>query len=92
MHRSSSTSRASEEFLVNFSPASLSLASSPPLKTAAASENLPVYNANSDHATKKEIALLHHKSSGGENVIHLIPLVLALCGFILWIFSHPAKL
>ncbi|KAB2618677.1 hypothetical protein D8674_014546 [Pyrus ussuriensis x Pyrus communis] len=92
MHRSPSSARASEEFLVNFLPASLSLASTPLLKTAAASGDLPAYSIeNSDHATKKEIGLLHN-SSGGENAIHLIPVILFLCGFVLRIFSHPTKL
>lgn len=77
---------------MNFSPASLSL-SSPLLNTTVVSslDDLPVYDTNSDHVTKKEIGLHHHHPSG-ENVIHLIPLVLFLCGFTLWIFSHPAKL
>ncbi|PRQ46457.1 hypothetical protein RchiOBHm_Chr2g0089271 [Rosa chinensis] len=92
MHRSSSTTRASEEFLVNFSPASLSL-SSPLLNTTAVAslDDLPVYDTNSDHVTKKEIGM-HHHNPLGENVIHLIPLVIFLCGFTLWIFSRPAKL
>ncbi|EXB76291.1 hypothetical protein L484_025649 [Morus notabilis] len=82
MQRSSSTSRASDDFLVNFSPTFF--VSSP--MNSAASDDLPLYDPNSE-ATKKEIGM--HKLIG-ENAIHIIPLVLLLCGFILWIFSHPA--
>uniref|UniRef100_A0A803NX13 Transmembrane protein n=1 Tax=Cannabis sativa TaxID=3483 RepID=A0A803NX13_CANSA len=83
MQRSSSTSRASDEFLVNFPPPSFVPL---PMKSAAA-EELPLYKSNSD-ANKKELGV--HKSSG-ENIIHVIPLILILCGFILWVFSHPGK-
>ena len=82
MHRSLSTSRASDEFLVNLLPPAMD---SPPLK-AATSNDLPMHNSISD-ATKKDIAL--YRKSSGENAIHIIPLVLILCVFILWIFSHP---
>lgn len=82
MHRSSSTSRASDEFYVSFSPASV--VSLP--KKFVNSDGLPLSDPNSE-ATKKEVGM--HKS--GENLIHLIPLILLLCGFILWIFSHPGK-
>ncbi|KAG2718695.1 hypothetical protein I3760_03G231000 [Carya illinoinensis] len=84
MYGSSSTSRASAEFLVNLLPADIG---SPPLK-AAASDDLPMYNSISD-ATKKDVAF--HSGLSGENVIHLIPVILILCGLILWIFSHPGS-
>ncbi|KAG6718750.1 hypothetical protein I3843_04G158600 [Carya illinoinensis] len=80
MHRSSSTSRASDEFLLNLLPADMG--SPPPLMKSA--DELPTYHSISD-ATKKDAAL--HTRSSGENAIHLIPLVLILCGLILWIFS-----
>ncbi|KAL5836081.1 hypothetical protein ACOSQ4_015578 [Xanthoceras sorbifolium] len=86
MHRSASTSRTSDEFLVNLLPAAAAMNSSP--VKASASHDLPIYSPISD-ATKKELAL-HHKSMG-ENAIHLIPLLLIFCGFILWLFSHPAS-
>ncbi|CAL9230969.1 unnamed protein product [Arabidopsis halleri] len=39
---------------------------------------------------KKELSLHNnsYKSANGERAIHLIPLVLFLCGFILWVFSN----
>ncbi|KAL5768949.1 hypothetical protein ACOSQ2_015732 [Xanthoceras sorbifolium] len=86
MHRSASTSRTSDEFLVNLLPAAAAMNSSP--VKASASHDLPIYSPISD-ANKKELAL-HHKSMG-ENAIHLIPLLLIFCGFILWLFSHPAS-
>lgn len=84
MHRSSSTCRASDEFLVNLLP----MAASSPVK-ALSSDDLPIYDPVSE-ATKKEIAL--HQKSIAENAIHLIPLVLFLCALILWVFSHPGKM
>ncbi|KAM7509044.1 hypothetical protein LguiA_019497 [Lonicera macranthoides] len=77
----SSTSRASDEFLVNLSPAGKG---SPSLKT----DDLPVYIPISD-TNKKEVAP-HYKSSA-ENAIHIIPLILILSALILWFFSHTPK-
>ncbi|KAK3210841.1 hypothetical protein Dsin_015547 [Dipteronia sinensis] len=91
MYRSASTSRASDEFLVNLLPeAAVAPVNSSPAKASASHhhDDLPIYNPISD-ATKKELAL-HHKSQG-ENAIHLIPLLLIFCGFILWLFSHPGN-
>lgn len=83
MYRSaSSTTRASDEFLVNLSPAGKG---SPSLKT----DDLPMYIPISD-TTKKEVAP-HHKSSA-QNAIHIIPLILILSALILWFFSHTPKL
>ena len=84
MQRSSSTTRASDEFLVNFSPPSVV---SLPMKSATADE-LPLYESNFD-AHKKELGV---NKSSVENVIHMIPLILIVCGFILWIFSHPGNI
>jgi hypothetical protein len=88
MHRSLSTSRASDEFLVNLLPAD-HMGSPPPLKAAASIKDLPMYNSISDHSAKKDVAPQHRAS--GENAVHLIPLVLILCGLILWIFSSSGK-
>ncbi|XP_077252370.1 uncharacterized protein LOC143891718 [Tasmannia lanceolata] len=81
MHRSGSTSRASDEFSVNISPP---LKGSPGLKTTEM-DQLPTYNPQSDVAKKEMLRL---KSS--ETAVHFIPLVLILCALILWVFSHPA--
>ncbi|XP_010454299.1 PREDICTED: uncharacterized protein LOC104736075 [Camelina sativa] len=35
---------------------------------------------------KKELSI-HNKSTNGERAIHIIPLVLFLCAFVLWVFS-----
>ncbi|KAJ7956640.1 Transmembrane protein [Quillaja saponaria] len=83
MQRLSSTTRASEEF-INMSGSAMA---SPSLRASTSADHLPLYNPIPD-STKKE-APIYHKSSG-ENAIHLIPIVLILCGLILWIFSHPA--
>ncbi|GLT26122.1 hypothetical protein SLA2020_012080 [Shorea laevis] len=84
MQRSWSTnSRDSDEFSVNLSETTTGF----PL---GASSYLPVYTARSD-GEKKGTALPHHKSTA-EKAIHLIPVVLVLCGLILWFSSHPGKL
>lgn len=85
MHRSSSYSsaRSSEEFLVNFSPAALN----------SNQELLASFNdkdVGSGDVSKKDLSL--KPSSGGERAVHLIPLVLITCAFVLWLFSHPVEL
>ncbi|KAK7292078.1 hypothetical protein RIF29_07748 [Crotalaria pallida] len=84
MHRSSSVSRVSDEFFVDMSASALA---SSYLKLAA-SDGLPTHdNSTCFDVSKKEIT--HHGTSPGQKAIHLIPLVILLCGFILWMFSHP---
>lgn len=88
MHRSSSSCRASDEFLVNLLPAAMAMKTSSPVNVLS-SDDLPIYNPVSD-ATKKEIAL--HQKSIAENAIHLIPFVLFLCALILWVFSRTGDM
>ncbi|CAK9133976.1 unnamed protein product [Ilex paraguariensis] len=86
MYRSSSTTaRFSDEFLVNLLPGT----NGSPSPKPPVSDDLPTYDPISD-ATKKEISS-NHKSLG-QNVIHLIPLVLILCALILWLSSNPATM
>ncbi|KAF9612632.1 hypothetical protein IFM89_003074 [Coptis chinensis] len=82
MHRSASTSRASDEFFINLSPASKG---SPGVKVADV-DNLAAYDPIAD-ISKKEIT--SHIKSSGENSIHIIPIVLIVCAITLWVFSHP---
>ncbi|KAF5945798.1 hypothetical protein HYC85_016026 [Camellia sinensis] len=87
MYRASSSARVSDEFLVNLLPA----AKASPVLKSSASGDLHVYDQISD-AIKKEISPLQKSPrSWGENVIHLIPLILILCGLILWFFSSPIQ-
>ncbi|KAA8535047.1 hypothetical protein F0562_030050 [Nyssa sinensis] len=81
---SSSTARSSDEILVNLLPAAKS---SPSVKSSA-TVDLPTYDSISD-GSKKEVTPLY--KSLGENAIHLIPLVLILCGLILWFSSDPKR-
>ncbi|KAI3790250.1 hypothetical protein L2E82_03151 [Cichorium intybus] len=79
MHRSSSATMfrtTTDEYFLSLLP--------PVKPSKPPSEDLPVYNPISPDGTKKE-----HYKSPSENAIHLIPVVLILCGFILWFFSHP---
>ncbi|KAI3994500.1 hypothetical protein MKX01_012757 [Papaver californicum] len=91
MHRSASTSRASEEFLINLSPGTKGSPGMMMKSAAADIDKIPIYNqligGGSDHvgATSKKDS--HVKP--GENVVHLIPVILVLCALILWVFSHP---
>lgn len=82
MHRSSSISRASGEFLVDISATALAF---PSLKMAD-SQGLPIHYSMSDVVNKKETAL--HGKPPPQKAVHLIPLLLLFCAFILWIFSH----
>ncbi|KAF5788369.1 hypothetical protein HanRHA438_Chr10g0475691 [Helianthus annuus] len=79
MHRSSSaTMFRSDEYFLNLSP---------PRKPAQPlDDSLPVYDPISPDGTKKD-----HCKSSRENTIHIIPLVLLFCGFVLWFFSHPTS-
>jgi len=77
MHRSSSVSRASGEFLVDISATALNMADS---------QGLPIHHSVSYVANKKEMTL--HGKPPAEKAVHLIPLVLIFCAFVLWIFSH----
>ncbi|XXG46487.1 hypothetical protein AAC387_Pa02g1322 [Persea americana] len=83
MHRSASTSRASDEFVINISP---QMKGSPGLKMAVL-DQLPTYDPLSE-VSKKESSRL----KWAENAVHFIPLVLIVCGFILWFFSRPGTL
>lgn len=88
MHRSASTTRASDEFLINLSPATKG---SPAMKVADI-DKIPIYDHDLASTNKKDSSSHHLKSSSGENMVHLIPITLILCAFILWLFSHPGKI
>ncbi|KAK8998721.1 hypothetical protein V6N11_084104 [Hibiscus sabdariffa] len=83
MHRSSSSSRVSDEFFNNSSP---SQSHPQNLETAPLNPHhqLPLYNPLST-AAKMERSRLR----SAENAIHIIPLLLLLCALILWLFSSP---
>ncbi|XP_058074571.1 uncharacterized protein LOC131223247 isoform X2 [Magnolia sinica] len=83
MHRSGSTSRASDEFFVSMSP---QIKGSPGFK-AVEIDQLPTYNPLSDIG-KKETSRLR----SAESAVHIIPMVLIVCAVILWFFSRPVDL
>ncbi|KAF9591212.1 hypothetical protein IFM89_002867 [Coptis chinensis] len=88
MHRSSSTTRASEFFLHGSSSASASSVTSSS-RTASTldtttDELLPVYDPLSEFAKKEKLRMKF-----AENAVHVIPLVLLVCGLILWVLSNP---
>ncbi|KAI3997231.1 hypothetical protein MKX01_009075 [Papaver californicum] len=90
MHRSASTSRASEKLLINLSPGTKGSPGMMIKSAAADIDKIPIYNqliGGSDHvgATSKKDS--HVKPV--ENVVHLIPVILVLCALILWVFSYP---
>lgn len=90
MQRSANaTARATaDEVRVDFMPAAKAYQSMEGLKS---SEDLPVYSPVLVEDLKKDINLVHSGSSG-NNMIHLIPLLLFTCALILWLFSYPSKL
>ncbi|KAK9144628.1 hypothetical protein Sjap_004531 [Stephania japonica] len=83
MHRSASTTRASEEFVVHGS--SPSSKGSPGLRSSVDADELllPMYDPLSDLAKKERQRLKFN-----QRAIHLIPVVVALCFLILCFFSN----
>ncbi|CAN0900273.1 hypothetical protein LINGRAHAP2_LOCUS20752 [Linum grandiflorum] len=79
MHRSSGSFRPSDEYLLNLQS---SVTTGSPLKVVVVS------SADCSDGSKKEVDLQRQKLAG-ENAVHLIPLVIFLCGFVLWLFSRP---
>ncbi|KAF8046135.1 hypothetical protein N665_4006s0003 [Sinapis alba] len=77
MQRVQISSRSSEEFLINLSP------------DCSIPDGLVVY----DDVAKKEMMLHNnsYKSVNGKRAIHIIPLVLFLCAFVLWSFSSATR-
>ncbi|CAI0417594.1 unnamed protein product [Linum tenue] len=73
MHRSSSTSRFSDEDRPSYSI---------PKSKSTTFHDLPTYDPLS-HVAKKEISRLR----SAENAVHFIPLVLLLSAIVLWFFS-----
>ncbi|KAM3235995.1 hypothetical protein P3L10_016032 [Capsicum annuum] len=88
MHRSSSTNRFSDDYSTSYySSSSISSQKVPPaLRTLSLEANglLPIYEPLSDIAKKEKS---HAKFAA--NAVHIIPLVLLLCVFILWFVSNP---
>ncbi|XAR70521.1 hypothetical protein NMG60_11027396 [Bertholletia excelsa] len=81
MHRSSSASRALEEYTNH---ASSSPANGFRPESDATGDQLPTYNPQS-HVAKKERMRLR----SAEAAVHLIPVLLVLCAIVLWFFSSP---
>ncbi|KAK9095138.1 hypothetical protein Scep_026607 [Stephania cephalantha] len=83
MHRSASTTRASEEFIIHGS--SPSSKGSPGLRSSVDADELllPMYDPLSDFAKKER-----QRVKFAERSIHLIPVVVALCFLILCLFTN----
>ncbi|KAF7145697.1 hypothetical protein RHSIM_Rhsim04G0160200 [Rhododendron simsii] len=82
MHRSSSGSRVSDEYS-DHPPSNQSFRSE---SATTAADQLPKYNPQSYVANKERSRL-----KSAETAVHLIPLLLVLCGIILWFFSTPGE-
>ncbi|KAL0304043.1 UNVERIFIED_CONTAM: hypothetical protein Sradi_6272400 [Sesamum radiatum] len=83
MYRSASTNRVPDDYSY--------YASSPSSKVPTAlkalsqrDSELPMYEPLSEAAKKEK-----SRARFAENAVHIIPLVLLFCGFILWFFSNP---
>ncbi|KAJ0971252.1 hypothetical protein J5N97_019211 [Dioscorea zingiberensis] len=76
MHRSASTTRASDEYLVSMAQGGS--------RSVMEMDQLPTYDPQSE-AAKKEIL----RARFAQNMVHLIPLVLIFCALVLWFFSNP---
>ncbi|KAM7491786.1 hypothetical protein LguiA_034707 [Lonicera macranthoides] len=85
MYRSASSTRISEDYFnYNTSPPKVSSAMR---ALSLESSELPLYEpfSTSSEVAKKDKSRLKF----GENGVHLIPIILILCAFILWFFSNP---
>ncbi|KAL8136647.1 hypothetical protein V2J09_002648 [Rumex salicifolius] len=92
MHRSSSTTRVSDEYfkVSSSSPTQGSPAGNQRLPvdgSVSSDSQLPVYSPSS-YVAKRE----RSRTRFAENAVHLIPLILVVCAVILWFFSHPVDL
>ncbi|KZV35128.1 hypothetical protein F511_06834 [Dorcoceras hygrometricum] len=86
MAKQTNTSRAVHA--IDFPQALLQLDNTPTGRTEGNPSDLPVYGRGFNYYIKKETLrsrLRHH-------LVHLIPVLLLLCIFILWWFSHPVNL
>ncbi|GMH22800.1 hypothetical protein Nepgr_024643 [Nepenthes gracilis] len=86
MHRTSSNTRVSDEYLKysSSSPSQSSARSSIDIINGSNSYLLPVYIPTSDAAKKAR-----SRVRSAEIAVHVIPLVLVVCAVILWFFSYP---
>ncbi|XP_027103101.1 uncharacterized protein [Coffea arabica] len=84
MYRSASTNRVTDDHFNYLSPAASSKVSTALRALSLETNELPVYEPLSE-ASKKE----RSRAKFAENAVHIIPLVLLLCAFILWVFSNP---
>ncbi|CAM8935101.1 unnamed protein product [Rhodiola kirilowii] len=86
MYRSGSQSRVAEEYYTHAPPPS---SKPPPLSIRPqyleAQDLLPTYDSASILVDKKD----KYRTKFVDNAVHVIPLVLLICGLILWLFSHP---
>ncbi|CAK9184989.1 unnamed protein product [Ilex paraguariensis] len=83
MHRSSSSTRVSDEFFSNSSSSSPYQSFNPNSDT----HQLPTYNPLSEVAKKERSRL-----RSAETAVHIIPVLLVLCAIILWYFSSPVDM
>ncbi|KAK6155950.1 hypothetical protein DH2020_010198 [Rehmannia glutinosa] len=86
MYRSGSTNRFSDDHFSYYtsSPSSKVPTALRSLSQSQGANELPIYEPLSE-ASKKEKT----RAKFAENAVHLIPLILLLCAFILWVFSNP---
>ncbi|KAL5569757.1 hypothetical protein UlMin_026332 [Ulmus minor] len=85
MYRSASWNRASEDYsLMQSSEASSKGMGGMRMSSSLEENELPVYDQITEMA-KKEKARIKF----AETAVHLIPLVLIICAFILWFLSSP---
>lgn len=89
MHRSASWNRFSDDY---FKHATSSSSQSPSGHRSSYSvfesnnNSLPTYDPIAELARREKARVRL-----AENVVHVIPLVLLVCAFILWIFSNPGE-
>ncbi|KAG6490472.1 hypothetical protein ZIOFF_051770 [Zingiber officinale] len=86
MHRSGSTTRASDEFHISMAAQAMGGSySAVGLRSSIDMDHhLSPYHPQSE-VEKKEV----NRIKVAENMVHMIPFVILLCTIVLWFFSHP---
>lgn len=86
MHRSGSTTRASDEFQLSMAAQAMggSYSAAGLRSSIDMDHHLSPYHPQSE-IEKKEV----NRIKVAENMVHIIPFVILLCTIVLWFFSHP---
>ncbi|XP_027364629.1 uncharacterized protein LOC113871728 [Abrus precatorius] len=84
MYRSASLNRFSDDYFKHATSSSSSGSGRRSSHSMFDGNNLPTYDPIAELAKRERTRVKY-----AENAVHVIPLVLIVCAFILWLFSNP---